>query len=387
MSDVIRYSQSNLDDLASRIESLSDTLDSIRSQLQSVDTSSRAGGSQHANATVSLSGLGANRAGGSTVRECVTSYANSVSACSGYISGLGRAVRRVNEEFYNTETNQFSSDTSGNSSGGTGGHSGGGGRHFGEGTNSESSSSWLDNLIKVGKHLPNILLGGGLQSKINDLLNTELGSFNFSHSIKDGNWSALGLNITGKATAGGISGSLSAYLLRNHTEGSSKYGGFSNDLTIGGGSASGKVGLSLFDGKKFSPKIFADVSGEAYALRDTFSGHVGGEDINASVDAEGTLLGMDGSAKFNADFKKGVVEAKVGGEAYVAKGKASGTINIFGVKIKVSGEAMVGVNATAGGKVGKNSASGSVGLGPFKVSVDVDWSKFNPVKAFKKLFG
>ena len=54
----------------------------------------------------------------------------------------------------------------------------------------------------------------------------------------------------------------------------------------------------------------------------------------------------------------------------------SGGIDIFGIKIGATGEAMVGVNGTVGAEVGTDSAQGEIGLGPFKVKVNVDWSGF-----------
>lgn len=153
-----------------------------------------------------------------------------------------------------------------------------------------------------------------------------------------------------------------------------KYGEVSAKGTVGGASATGEVGATLFEDGKFNPSLYAKAKGEVYAAKGEVSGKLGTDDVNAYGSAEGTLFGAEGEAKVG--YSDGKFSAKAGGEAYIAKGEVKGGFELFGIKIGASGEAMVGVNATAGGEVGANGASGEVGIGPFKVKLSVDWSGF-----------
>ena len=74
------------------------------------------------------------------------------------------------------------------------------------------------------------------------------------------------------------------------------------------------------------------------------------------------------------------VEAKVGAEAYLAKGELSGGVSVFGIDIDVgvSGTAG-GVGASAEGSVTTGGVSGSIG-GSFGLGagleLSIDWSDF-----------
>lgn len=174
----------------------------------------------------------------------------------------------------------------------------------------------------------------------------------------------------------GVKQSISAegHLAQGEAGYKGKYGEVSGKVTVGGASASGEVGATLFEDGKFNPSIYAKAKGEVYAAKGEVSGKLGTDDVNAYGSAEGTLFGAEGEAKVG--YSDGKFSAKAGGEAYIAKGEVKGGFELFGIKIGASGEAMVGVNATAGGEVGASGASGEVGIGPFKVKLSIDWSGF-----------
>ena len=150
-----------------------------------------------------------------------------------------------------------------------------------------------------------------------------------------------------------------------------EYGELIGKTTVGGGSVTGEIGLSPFSD---DPSLYAKVKGDIYAVRGEVSGKLGTDDLNTYASAEGTLLGAEGEVK--AGFDDGKFSAEAGGEAYLAKAEIKGGFEIFGIKIGATGEAMAGVNATAGAEVGPDSAQGEIGLGPFKVKFNIDWSNF-----------
>ena len=174
-----------------------------------------------------------------------------------------------------------------------------------------------------------------------------------------------------------------AYALQVEGGYKGKYGELTSKGTVGGASVKGEIGATLFSKGKFDPQLYAKLKGEAYVYRSEVSGRLGTEDLNLYAKKEMTALGAEGDVKFGYirdDDGNKKLAAKAGGEAYLAKGKISGGINILGIKIGATGEVMVGVNGTVGGEVGTDSAQGEIGLGPFKVKLNVDWSGF--VKKF-----
>ena len=162
-----------------------------------------------------------------------------------------------------------------------------------------------------------------------------------------------------------------------------KYGELTSKATVGGTSVKGEIGATLFSDGKFDPQLYAKLKGEAYVYRSEVSGKLGTEDLNLYAKKETTALGAEGEVKagfISDDDGNKKLAAKASGEAYLAKGKISGGIDIFGIKIGATGEVMLGVNGTAGAEVGTDSAQGEIGLGPVKVKVNIDWSGF--VKRF-----
>ena len=184
----------------------------------------------------------------------------------------------------------------------------------------------------------------------------------------------------GKGEFGATTGlTAEAYLAQLEAGYRGKYGELTSKATVGGTSVKGEIGATLFSGGKFDPQLYAKLKGEAYVYRSEVSGKLGTEDLNLSAKKEKTALGAEGEVKagfIRDDDGNKKLAAKASGEAYLAKGKISGGIDIFGIKIGATGEAMVGVNGTVGAEVGTDSAQGEIGLGPFKVKVNVDWSGF-----------
>ena len=167
--------------------------------------------------------------------------------------------------------------------------------------------------------------------------------------------------------------SVSAYFAKVKGGYRGKYGEYSNEFTVGGGSTKGELGATLFDKGKINPGLYIKGEAETYLIREKRSVRLGTEDVNVHASGEETLFGAKADGKAGFNLQEGVF-AKAGAEAYVAKGEIKGGIDLFGVKVDLTGEAMYGVNATAGAEVGPKAAEGELGLGPVKVKLNVDWS-------------
>lgn len=142
---------------------------------------------------------------------------------------------------------------------------------------------------------------------------------------------------------------------------------------------SGEMGLTLFKDGKFDPEAGAKAKVEVYTTKSELSGKYGSDDLNVFGGTQITTIGAgaEGSIGITKD-DKGNWKAGVSGEAeaYWAKGEIKTGIDLYGFKIGVSGEAMVGVTGSVGAEVGPSSASGNLGLGPFKGKIMVDWAEF-----------
>lgn len=168
---------------------------------------------------------------------------------------------------------------------------------------------------------------------------------------------------------------------------------FSSEVagTVGSVGAKGGVGLSLLKDGKFSPSAYITAKGEASALNGEFTSKFGTDKNNTHINGKGTLLGAEAEATGNVGYityeENGVlkkefgVQGKVGAEAYLAKGRVSSGLSIFGVKIDVGVSGTAGgvggtaeVRYTTGGFSGKINASLLLGLG---LDVNVDWSDFS----------
>lgn len=173
---------------------------------------------------------------------------------------------------------------------------------------------------------------------------------------------------------------------------------FQAAATVGEVAASGSIGASLFDKDgHLSPSLQADLSGKASVLSGEVSTKVGTDDLNYSMNASGEVLSAEAEAHagigeitvHNPDgstSKEYGVSANVAAGVHVAKGSASGCMEIFGIKIGASVAGDIGAGVSAGGSVTSGSASFNVGaalgLG-LEVGVNIDWSGFKLPKLFK----
>jgi len=183
------------------------------------------------------------------------------------------------------------------------------------------------------------------------------------------------------------------HLAKGKLEGNIGYFGGSVSGTVGAVGATGKVGATLFKDKKFSPSLEAKLKAEAAVAKGEAEVKAGSDDFNAHGKASGTLLGAEAEASGNLgvitykDATTGQTKTeigakgKVGAEAYVAQGKVSGGITLFGIKIDagIQGKAGgAGVSAegraTTGGVSGKIGAGLGLGLG---LEISIDWSGFS----------
>lgn len=184
----------------------------------------------------------------------------------------------------------------------------------------------------------------------------------------------------------------SGYLARGEASGNVGLLGGEIEGSVGNVSASGEVGVTLYEDGVFSPAINAEIRAEASAAEGSAEGYIGTENTNVHVNGEGTLFGAEAYAQgaigviTETDELTGTtttsygVKGEVGAEAYLAEGEVSGGITIFGVDIDVgvSGKAG-GVGATAGGSVTTDGVSGEVGLGlglGLGLEISIDWSDF-----------
>lgn len=161
--------------------------------------------------------------------------------------------------------------------------------------------------------------------------------------------------------------------------------------TVGTASATGAIGAALFRNGKLAPQIYGKVSAKAVALEGKSEIDVGTDNYNVHAKASGDVLKAEAKAEAqlgkitykdaSGDTATGYgAKAEAGAEAYLATGKVSGGITVFGIDIDIglSGKAggaggTVGAYATTGGVKGSVSAGLGVGLG---LDISIDWSDF-----------
>ena len=223
--------------------------------------------------------------------------------------------------------------------------------------------------IGVGAMVEGELLGGSIET-----------STKWKFDFKDKNFYAeKKIEAKGHLASGTISGNI-GYLSGTAT------------ASIGVVEAAGKIGASLFKDGKFAPSVYAKLEANAAVAEGEIETKFGTDEYNAHAKAEGTLLGAEAEAKFEAGKisytdKHGVertrygVAATAGAEAYVAEGKVSGGFTILGVKFDMSASGKVGgAGATAGASATTGGASGKIGLGlgvGLGLEFNVDWSDFS----------
>lgn len=239
-------------------------------------------------------------------------------------------------------------------------------------------------------------------------------------SVKDGKIStSKGFSMSkaaGGATAASVYGSASAEGKILSAELENQTNRYKNEHEIGA-NASRKGSLSVAEGKASlnSKYAAASVAGSFVAIKGSGAakasvgykdGNLYGElsaksEVKASVahgeaqaklgtdyldmhgKAEGTVLGAEASADIGVVVHENgtaEVKAKAKLQAYLAKGEVSGGYNIFGFKVDVKLDGMIGVQAKAGGSYSTSSAELELGLGPVGGKVALDWSEFKPPK-------
>lgn len=204
----------------------------------------------------------------------------------------------------------------------------------------------------------------------------------FGIEYKDENIKKIG--IFGSVTGSGS-------ILEGHASGQYGVAGGNANVDLIGGEAKGEIGATLFSDGKLSPSLRAELEGKAHVLHGKADGQIGNDEFNGHGEAEGSVLGAEGTAKAGLGVitykdEKGVehtalgTEAEFKAEAYIAKGEISGGFNLFGVKFDVGAEGTYGsAVAKAGGKISTGGVEGSLGLGlglGAGVKFSIDWSGF-----------
>lgn len=181
-------------------------------------------------------------------------------------------------------------------------------------------------------------------------------------------------------------------LASGKAEGSIGVASGSVEASIGVAAVSGSVGASLYKDGKLAPSIGAKAKASATGIEGKATAQVGKDDMNLHAAAKGAV----GKAEAKAEAQAGVIviedettgekkrafgaSASAGAEAYVAEGKVSGGITIFGIKVdaEASGKAG-GAGVKAGGSVTTGGVSGEIGAGlglGAGLKIKVDWSEF-----------
>ena len=236
-------------------------------------------------------------------------------------------------------------------------------------------------VFSMNRSASGTLLGGGAG------MSETFSALGYSGKVKHvAEWTPKDGNMTLMASAEG-----NAYLGQYEFEGHT--GIFSNSIkaSVGNVGASGAVGMTLMENGRFSPSVSAKVKAEASVAKGEASYQVGSDQYNYHGKVSGTLLGAEAEAKAGLGmitYEDGNgnkvtafgAEGKVGAEAYVAEGKASGGFTFLGIKVDatVSGK-LGGAGVSAGGRIVNGSAEGEIGLGlgaGAGLKISVDWTGF-----------
>lgn len=188
----------------------------------------------------------------------------------------------------------------------------------------------------------------------------------------------------------GIEGKAEGHVATGEISSSSEYLNGKAAATFVSGGVKGGAGISIIDGGKFTPSIYAEASAEASVLEGEAELSIGDQNNNIHGKAEGTLLGAEASAEGAAgrikikDKATGQettaygIKGEVKAEAYLAEGEVSGGFELFGVKIDLGVEGKAGgAGVGAGGHVSTGGVSGEVDLGlgvGIGLNISIDWS-------------
>ena len=260
-----------------------------------------------------------------------------------------------------------------------------------------STADWHKNMINAWKNFLDKLFNDG----------------GFAGAVLAGTiaFGGTGISLTGELLSGSVKGkkfaewnakegkigagaeiSAEGQLAKGTVKRETKYHKTEASASVGYGAASGGVGITLFNQGKFAPGVQAEAKGKVSVVHGTYKDQLGTDEFNVHKGAEGDLLVAKAEAEAHAGYytykdastgetKKGFgVGASAGAEAYVAEGKVSGGITVFGVKIdlSISGKAG-GAGAKASAKVGTEAVEGEVGLGlglGLGIKGKIDWTGF-----------
>lgn len=213
------------------------------------------------------------------------------------------------------------------------------------------------------------LVGGSLKTKSHAKWKPEKGEVNIGKSVE-----------------------AEGYLAKGSLDGNIGYLGGTISGTVGSAATKGTLGVSLYKNGKLSPAIEAKIKAEAAVAKGEAEVNFGTDETDIHVKGSGTLLGAEAEAgasagKITYQDESGAtkteygVSAKAGAEAYLAQGKVSGGLTLFGIDfdVGVSGKAG-GAGASASARATTGGASGSIGAGlglGVGLEISVDWSEFS----------
>lgn len=280
--------------------------------------------------------------------------------------------------------------TDGGGTGGGGGASGGRGPVEAEDGESDNEIAW----IKGKKEKDGKIFGVDSHGEITG----ELGGASYEKKLETGlQWKEeidengnkkMVLSDVALLTAG-IAGE--AHLAKGSASGNIGLANGEINGTVGKVSAEGSVTAALVKDGKLAPQLDAKAEVSAVGAEGDAKVSVGTENNNVHAKAEGKAGVAEASAevgignityeKENGETQTGYgVKGEVGAEAYVAEGKVSGGINIFGIQIDAGiGGKIGGAGASAGGYATTGGVGGSVSLGflaGVELDLNIDWSGF-----------
>lgn len=335
----------------------------------------------------------------------LTQITKNVGSLTAKSSTLVKTLTHVGEEYQNTETTLANSSTRGSVASGAGSNYSQNGLGVGafagvgavaaaagnavnaSGVGEKSAAYWKGSVEADGKILGFDSSGKATADVLQASYDTKFGS-----KVKWKEDSETGKKKFDTLTLfeAGVEGK--AHVASGKLEGS--IGGLQGAATgtVGAISAAGSLGANLYKGGKLSPQIYAKAEAKASAAEGKIQGSLGTDEFDAHAKASGKAL--TATAKAEAAMGKvtytnkatgkevtgwgGVVEA--GAEAYLAEGKVSGGIKLFGIDIDVgvSGKAGgAGVKAGAAATTGGFTASVGAGLGlGAGLDISIDWSDF-----------
>ena len=177
--------------------------------------------------------------------------------------------------------------------------------------------------------------------------------------------------------AGGVQGSLEGYAAQGSASlDAGEYVHAEGEAQVWAMSAAASAGATLYEEGVFSPSLNAGYELGLTGLSHEESVRVGSQDFNVHAQSSAELLSLESSAE--ATFGSQGIGLSFGDEAYVAQGTIGRGITFMGVSMDVSLTGKIGgAGGTAGAKITRDYAMGSIGLGlgaGLGFAVRVDWS-------------